>query len=109
MSRVVTRIALCAGALLTAASALGQAPTVEEQLAEFRARIEALEQENAALRQSAAPPSRGEPAFVGAPAEPPTDLEQRLSDLETRFALVESLPLPEGAICEECEPGPGDN
>jgi hypothetical protein len=48
---------------------------------------DALEQENAALRQSASTPSAGGPAFIGAPGEPSTELEQRLSDLETRFAL----------------------
>jgi phosphate-selective porin OprO and OprP len=110
MTRVAVLIAVCAVAVLTATTLRAQTPTVEQQLAEFRARIEALEEENAALRQSAGTTSAAGLSFVGAPGDLPTDIEQRLSDLETRFALVESLPLPEGAVCDECYPaGHGDD
>jgi phosphate-selective porin OprO/OprP len=111
MKRVAVVVALCIGFGLTGPKlfAQSQSTSLDLQLAEFRARIEALERENASLRKSAPDRAASGPSFAPVPATPvatdipSTDLEQRLSELEAKFALTETLPAPEGAICEECE------
>ena len=102
MTRVALLIAVCAGAVLAAASACAEMPTVEEQLAEFRRGSTRSSRRMLRCGSLRPRPVRAGRRSIGAPDDAPTELEQRLSDLETRFALVESLPLPEGAICEEC-------
>ncbi len=84
--------------------AIAGEPTVEQQLAEFRSRIESLERENGDLRQAIVAPADGRPLLL--PPETGTDsavghyhdFDQRLSDLETRYAL-EPANLPPPAAC----------
>ncbi len=78
----------------------GGEPTIAEQLAEFRARIESLERENAELRQSPSPPSGEPPTFAGPALDRATDLELRLAELEAQYAVTGARELPADATCE---------
>src|SRR5262245_11156269 len=101
MNRLSVIALLNLGALWFAQSALAQPPTVEQQLAEFRSRIESLERENAALRQTQPAANQGGPELS---SSLPDDANRPSSPLflpPAKLPPIDSEPLP---ACEECEP-----
>lgn len=63
-------MALCAGAVSLSQIACAQEPSVAQQLAEFRARIDSLERENSELRQAIVAPESPRYAALAPPALP---------------------------------------
>jgi phosphate-selective porin OprO and OprP len=100
--------------LVDGGCSLAAAADTEQQLATLSARLDALEAENRALRASLAgapssPNSPADPAALNLPREGVDgpvlwQMEQRLSELESRVGSDEALPCPTG----DCDDGAED-
>lgn len=103
MKRVATMMAVCASWVGLLSAVCAQEPSVGQQLAEFRSRIDALERENAELRQALIAPEQPRLALVAPQLPAPT------ADAPSSGAVSSALPPSEAwPPCdgpgEPCEP-----